>query len=93
MRARGKSATDFVLRVFAPCAMNLNSANRCQGADKTRNSVHLSTVANSRFVNQPWLIIESAGWLNKLELGSFRLFSCKNDSALRLCRRRYRDFV
>jgi hypothetical protein len=34
------------------------------GAAKTSNSVHLSTVANSKFGNTPWLNIESAGWLN-----------------------------
>ncbi|MDD5481050.1 hypothetical protein, partial [Rhodoferax sp.] len=31
---------------------------------KTSNSLHLSTVANSKFGNTPWLNIESAGWLN-----------------------------
>jgi hypothetical protein len=35
-----------------------------RGQPKTRNSVHLSTVANSKFGNTPWLNIESAGWLN-----------------------------
>ncbi|MDD5470660.1 MAG: PAS domain-containing protein, partial [Sideroxydans sp.] len=34
------------------------------GAPKTSNSLHLSTVANSKFGNTPWLNIESAGWLN-----------------------------
>jgi hypothetical protein len=34
------------------------------GAAETRNSVHLSTVANSKFDNTPWLNIESAGWLS-----------------------------
>jgi hypothetical protein len=34
------------------------------GAVKTNNSVHLSTVAISKFGNRPWLNIESAGWLN-----------------------------
>ena len=34
------------------------------GAVTTNNSVHLSTVANSKFGNTPWLNIESAGWLN-----------------------------
>jgi hypothetical protein len=44
--------------------MNLNSGNRSQGAAQTSNSLHLSTVANSKFGNKPWLNIESAGWLN-----------------------------
>ena len=38
--------------------------NQSQGAAETSNSVHLSTSADSKFGNTPWLNIESAGWLN-----------------------------
>ena len=53
---------DVTLHSFPPCAMNQFRTPK-SGAAKTRNSIHSSAVANSKFGNTPWLNIESAGWL------------------------------
>jgi hypothetical protein len=55
------------------CQKHRNQTSHSEGAQRgnpLRTSscapfpVHLSTVANSKFGNTPWLNIESAGWLN-----------------------------
>ena len=56
---RGKSATGYAL-----CSVPLPPVKDKETQAKTSYWVHLSTVADSKIGNPPWLIIESAGWLN-----------------------------